>query len=110
VGTGSSPPEVPELPSAWEYNRATRPQGDLNSGDWPSRLGVGCKTSDITLENTSCYEISNKSDLSEEAKHTKGCCGTNGGRRKPIKQRLLNCGARPRSAGGRLGRGHEIFV
>jgi len=73
VGTGSGAPEVPELPSARGYNWATRPQGDINSGDWPSRLGVGRKASDLTLENTSCYEISNKSDLSEKAKLTKGC-------------------------------------
>jgi uncharacterized protein (DUF2235 family) len=65
VGTGSGTPEVPELPSAW-------PQGDINSGDWLSRLGVGRKASSLTLENTSCYEISNKSDLSEKAKTHKG--------------------------------------
>jgi hypothetical protein len=41
VGTGSGAPEVPELPSARGYSRATRPQGDINSGDWSSRLGVG---------------------------------------------------------------------
>jgi hypothetical protein len=39
VGTGSGAPEVPELPSAWVYNWATRPQGGINSGDCPSRLG-----------------------------------------------------------------------
>jgi hypothetical protein len=72
VGTGSGAPEVPELPSAWEYNWATRPQRDINSWDWPSWLGVGRKTSDPTLENTSCYLISNKSDLSEKAKTHKG--------------------------------------
>jgi hypothetical protein len=41
VGTGSGAPEVPELPSARGYSRATRPQGDINSGDWSSRLGFG---------------------------------------------------------------------
>jgi hypothetical protein len=41
VGTGSGAPEVPELPSALGYSRATRPHGDINSGDWSSRLGVG---------------------------------------------------------------------
>jgi hypothetical protein len=41
VGTGSGAPEVPELPSSWGYSRATRPQGDINSGDWSSTLGVG---------------------------------------------------------------------
>jgi hypothetical protein len=41
VGTGSGAPEVPELPSARGYSRATQPQGDINSGDWSSRLGVG---------------------------------------------------------------------
>jgi hypothetical protein len=41
VGTGSGAPEVPELPSARWYSRATRPHGDINSGDWYSRLGVG---------------------------------------------------------------------
>jgi hypothetical protein len=51
VGTGSGAPEVPELPSARGYNWATRPQGDINSGDWPSRMGVGSKASDLTLEN-----------------------------------------------------------
>jgi hypothetical protein len=72
VSTGSGDPEVPELPSAWGYNWATRPQGDMNSGDWPSRLGVWPKASDFVLQNTSCYEISNKSDLSEKAKIHKG--------------------------------------
>jgi hypothetical protein len=33
VGTGIGGPEVPELPSAWGYNWATRPQGDVNSGE-----------------------------------------------------------------------------
>jgi hypothetical protein len=41
VGTGSGAPEVPEPPSARGYSRATRPQGDIHSGDWSSRLGVG---------------------------------------------------------------------
>jgi hypothetical protein len=68
VGTGSGAPEVPDLHSAWGYNWATRPQGDIHSTDWPSRLDVGRKASDLTLENTSCYEISNKSYLSEKAK------------------------------------------
>jgi hypothetical protein len=72
VGTGSGAPEIPELPSAWGYTWATWPQGDINSGDWPSRLGVGHKASNLTLENTYCYEISNKSDLSEKAKTHKG--------------------------------------
>jgi hypothetical protein len=68
VGSGNGAPEVPELPSAWGYNWATRPQGDINSVVCTSRLGVGRKASDLTLENTSCYEISNKSDLSKKAK------------------------------------------
>jgi hypothetical protein len=51
VGTVSGTPEVPALPSAWRYNWATRPQGDINSGGWPPRLGVGRKVSDLTLEN-----------------------------------------------------------
>jgi hypothetical protein len=72
MGTGSGTPEVPELPSSWDYNWTTRPQGDVNSGDWPSRLGVGRTASDLTLENTSCYEISNKSDLPEKAKTHSG--------------------------------------
>jgi hypothetical protein len=72
MGMGSGAPEVPELPSAWGYNWANRPQGDINSGEWSSRLGVGRKASDLTLENTSCYELSNKSDLSEKAKIHKG--------------------------------------
>jgi hypothetical protein len=54
VGTGSGTPEVPELPSAWGYNWAIRPQGDINSGDWPSRFGIGRKVSDLTLENIYC--------------------------------------------------------
>jgi hypothetical protein len=41
VGTGSGASEVPEPPSARGYSRDTRPQGDINSGDWSSRLGVG---------------------------------------------------------------------
>jgi hypothetical protein len=45
------------------YNWAIRPQGDINSGDWPSRLGAGWKASDLTVQSTSCYEISNKSDV-----------------------------------------------
>jgi hypothetical protein len=72
VGTGSGAPEVPELPSAWGYNWATRPQVDIHSGDRLSRLGVGRKSSDLALENTSFYEISNKSDLSEKAQTHKG--------------------------------------
>jgi hypothetical protein len=72
VGTGSGAPEVPELPTAWGYNWATLPQGDINSGDWPSRLGVGRKASDLILENTSWYEISKRVDLSEKAKILKG--------------------------------------
>jgi hypothetical protein len=32
-GTESGTPEVPELPSAWRYNWATRHQGNINSGD-----------------------------------------------------------------------------
>jgi hypothetical protein len=72
VGMGSGAAKVPELSSAWGYNWATQLQADINSGDWPSRLGVGCKASDPTLENTSCYEISNKSDLSEKANIHKG--------------------------------------
>jgi hypothetical protein len=47
VGTGCGTPEVSELPSAW----ATRPQAGINSGEWPSRLEVGHKASDLTLEN-----------------------------------------------------------
>jgi len=55
---GSGTPEVPELPSAWGYNWATQPQRDIISGDWPSRLGVGRKASDLTVEKNHCYEIS----------------------------------------------------
>jgi hypothetical protein len=40
VSTGSGAPEVSELPSAWGYSWATQPHGDINSGDWSSRLGV----------------------------------------------------------------------
>jgi hypothetical protein len=60
VGTGSDAPKVLELPCAWGYSWATRPQGDINSGDWSSRLGVGRKASDLTLENISCCEVSNR--------------------------------------------------
>jgi hypothetical protein len=80
VGMRSGAPEVPELPSSWGYNWATWPQGDINSGDWPSRLGVGRKASNLILENTCCYEISNKSDLPDKPKSTKGC-SANGRRR-----------------------------
>jgi hypothetical protein len=72
VGTGSGTPEVPELPSAWRYYWANRPQRDIKFGDWPSRLGVGRKANDLTLENTYFYEISDNSDLSEKAKTHKG--------------------------------------
>jgi hypothetical protein len=72
VGRGSGAPEVRELPSAWGCDWAVRPQGVINSGDWPSRLGVGCMANVLTLENTSCCEISNKSELSEKAKTHKG--------------------------------------
>jgi hypothetical protein len=71
VRTGSVTPEVPELPSAYGYNWATRSQGDINSGDWPSRLEVGRKARDLTLENIACYEISDKNrqvDLSKNWK------------------------------------------
>jgi hypothetical protein len=61
VGMGSGTPEVPELPSVWGYSWATWPQGGyINSGDWPSRLGVGYKASNLTLQNMCCYKISNK--------------------------------------------------
>jgi hypothetical protein len=50
MGRGSGTPEVRGLPSAWEYNCATRPQGDVYSGEWSSRLGVGRKASDLTVE------------------------------------------------------------
>jgi hypothetical protein len=63
---------LPELHIAWGYNWATWPQGDISSGDWISRLGVGSKASDLALENTSCYEISDKSYLAEKAKTHKG--------------------------------------
>jgi hypothetical protein len=65
---GSDTPEVPELPSAWGYNWATPHQGEINSVDWPSRLGVGHKASNLTLENIYHYKISNKNigmDLSK---------------------------------------------
>jgi hypothetical protein len=48
-GPRSGAPEVPGLPSAWGHNWATWPQGDINSGEWPSRLRIGCKASDPTL-------------------------------------------------------------
>jgi hypothetical protein len=63
VDTGRGAPEVSELPSARGYNWATRLQEDINSGHWPSRFGVGFKARDLTLENTSCYEMSNKIDF-----------------------------------------------
>jgi hypothetical protein len=77
VGTGSVTPEVPELPSAWGYNWATWPQGDTDSGEWPSRLGVGRKASDLTLEKLIATKSQTRtagwSDLSEKAKtHNKG--------------------------------------
>jgi hypothetical protein len=58
VGRVSGALEVPELPTACGYRWATRPQGDINSGDWSSKLGVGRKASDLTLENISCCEVS----------------------------------------------------
>jgi hypothetical protein len=57
---GSGAPEVPELPTAWGYSWVTQHQGDINSEDWSSRLGVGRKASDLTLENISCCEVSNR--------------------------------------------------
>jgi hypothetical protein len=66
VGMGSWTPKVPELPRAWGYNWATRPQGDINSGNWPSSLGVGYKARDLTLENLLLRNLRN--DLSEKAK------------------------------------------
>jgi hypothetical protein len=41
VGMGIVAPEVPEVLSARGYSQATRPHGDINSGDWSTRLGVG---------------------------------------------------------------------
>jgi hypothetical protein len=70
VGRGSGAPEVRELLSAWGCNWAVQPQGVINSGVWP--LGVGHMANVLTLENTSCCEISNKSELSEKAKTHKG--------------------------------------
>jgi hypothetical protein len=68
VDKGSETALVPELLGAWGYNWATQPEGDINSGHWPSRIVVGLKASDLTLENTYCYEISDKNcrmDLSK---------------------------------------------
>jgi hypothetical protein len=72
VGTVRGALEVPELPSVRRYSCVTRPQGDMNYGDWPYRLGVGRKASKLILKNTFYYEISNKSNLSEKAKTHKG--------------------------------------
>jgi hypothetical protein len=76
VGMGSGSPEVPELTSAWGYNWATHPQGDINSGDWPSRLGVGSKASNLTLEKLNATKsqtrIARWIILPEKAKTHKG--------------------------------------
>jgi hypothetical protein len=49
VSTGSGTPEVPKLPSAWGYNWATLPPGDINTGVHPSRLRVGRGADNPTL-------------------------------------------------------------
>jgi hypothetical protein len=55
-GTGSGAPEVPDPPIARGYSRATRPQGDINSGDWSSRLGVGCRANTSASLKIYCSE------------------------------------------------------
>jgi hypothetical protein len=79
VGMGSGIPEVPELLSDWRYNWATRLQGDINSGDWPSRFGGGGvwhKTSDLISNKNSQLDLAMDrkawSDLFEKAKTHKG--------------------------------------
>jgi hypothetical protein len=51
----SNPLLIPS--SAWGCNWASQSEGDINSGDWPSRLVFGRKASDLTLENIRYYEI-----------------------------------------------------
>jgi hypothetical protein len=70
VRTGSGTPEVSQLPRACGYNWATQLQGYINSEDWTSRLEVGRKASDLTLENVYCYEISNKNSRTRLSKTT----------------------------------------
>jgi hypothetical protein len=42
---------------AWGYHRATLFLGDINTGMWYSRLGVGRKIEDIVLLKIPSYEI-----------------------------------------------------
>jgi hypothetical protein len=70
VGMGRGTHEVPDLPSACGYSWATWPQGDINSEDWSSRLGVWHKASDLTLENISCCEVSNRDSWMDLSKTT----------------------------------------
>jgi hypothetical protein len=53
---GSGTPEVHELPIVWGYSWATWPQGDINSGDWSSRLGVGHRANNPALLKMYCSE------------------------------------------------------
>jgi hypothetical protein len=36
-------------PSAWGYNWATLSLGEMNTGTWPSKLGVGLETDELAL-------------------------------------------------------------
>jgi hypothetical protein len=37
-------------PDVWGYNWATLSLGDINTGTWSSRLGVGHKADDLSLQ------------------------------------------------------------
>jgi len=59
------------------------PQGDINSGDWPSRLGIGRNASDLTLEKLTATKSQTRIDgvtCPRKPKSTKGC-SANGRRR-----------------------------
>jgi hypothetical protein len=45
-------------PGAWGYDWATQSLGDINTGTWSSRLGVGRKAGDLALcEKKICHKI-----------------------------------------------------
>jgi hypothetical protein len=69
------------------YNWATHPQGHINSGDWPSRLGVGRKASDLSLEKPLVMKFQTTVTCLRKPKPTKGC-SANGRRRRRRKIRI----------------------
>jgi hypothetical protein len=65
-------------PYVWEYNWASLSLGDVNTGTWSSRLGVGYKADDLALSKKYCYEIQRTENRINVAGHFKEGYGSRG--------------------------------